>query len=98
MWSLPFLLYALVVITCCAVIPTTYTSLEVYKKLEDPEVKKRWVYNLVAILGYFVILYMTSFSNYLNNPSFRLATSIAGLFLFVTAYLLYYSVGREIEK
>ncbi|TFG14955.1 MAG: hypothetical protein EU535_02510 [Promethearchaeota archaeon] len=97
-WSLPFLLYALVVLTCCATVPTTYYSLQVYKKLESEELKKRWAYNIVAILGYFAILYLTSISNYLNNPTFRLITSIAGLTLFVTAYLLYYSVGRQIEK
>ena len=97
-WSLPFLIYALVVLTCCATVPTTYYSLQVYKKLENEELKKRWAFNIVAILGYFAILYLTSVSNYLNNPTFRLITSIAGLSLFVTAYLLFYSVGRQIEK
>jgi len=97
-WSLPFLIYALVVVTCCGTVPTTYYSLQVYKKLESEELKKRWAFNIVAILGYFAILYLTSVSNYLNNPTFRLITSIAGLSLFVTAYLLFYSVARQIEK
>lgn len=97
-WSLPFLLYALIVISVCAIVPTIYFSIEVYKKFEDKVIKKKWTYYILAIIDYFIILYLTSISNYLNNPSFRLITSIAGLTLYATAYLLYYGVGKQIEK
>jgi len=97
-WSLAFLLYALIVISVCAIIPTLYYSIQVYKKFEDEIIKKKWLFYILAIIGYFAILYLTSISNYLNNPSFRLFTSITGLTLFATAFLLYYGVGKEIEK
>ena len=96
-WSLAFLLYALIIISC-VIVPTIYFSIEVYKKFEDEVIKKKWAYYILAIMDYFIILYLTSISNYLNNPSFRLFTSIAGLTLFATAYLLYYGVGKQIEK
>jgi len=96
-WSLAFLVYALIVISAC-ILPTLYYSIEVYKKFEDEIIKKKWLFYILAIIGYFAILYLTSISNYLNNPSFRLFTSIAGLTLFATAYLLYYGVGRQIER
>ncbi len=97
-WSLAFLLYALIVFSVCAIIPTLYYSIQVYKKFEDEIIKKKWTYYILAIMDYFIILYLTSISNYLNNPSFRLITSIAGLTLFATAFLLYYGVGKQIEK
>ena len=97
-WSLAFLLYALIVISVCAIIPTLYYSIQVYKKFEDETIKKKWAYYILAIIIHFAILYLSSISNYLNDPSFRLLTSIAGLTLFATAFLLYYGVGRQMEK
>ena len=76
-WSLPFLIYALIVISC-AIIPTTYFSIQVYRELEDKFVKKKWAFYIIATLIYFAILYVASISNYLNDPTFRLITSIAG--------------------
>ncbi len=96
-WSLTFLIYALIVISFC-IIPTIYYSVEVYKKFEDEIIKKKWLFYILAILGYFAILYISSVSNYLNDPSFRLMTSILGLTLYATAFLLYYGVGKQIEK
>lgn len=97
-WSLPFLIYALIVISCCAIIPTTYFSIQIYRKLEDKTLKKKWAFYILATFGYFAILYLSSISNFLNDPTFRLITSIAGLSLYGTAFLLYYGVGRQIEK
>jgi len=96
-WSLPFLIYALIVISC-AIVPTTYFSIQVYIELEDKIVKKRWAFYILATLIYFAILYLASISNFLNDPTFRLITSIAGLSLFATAYLLYYGVGKQIGE
>lgn len=96
-WSLPFLIYALIVVSCCAIIPTTYFSIQVYRELEDKTVKKKWAFYILATFGYFAILYVTSISNFLNDPTFRLITSIAGLSLFGTAFLLFYGVGRQIK-
>ena len=96
-WSLPFLIYALIVISC-AIVPTTYFSIQIYIELEDKIVKKRWAFYILATLIYFAILYLASISNFLNDPTFRLITSIAGLSLFATAYLLYYGVGKQIGE
>ena len=86
-WSLPFLIYA-----------TTYYSMKIYKKLEDKTLKKKWAFYILATFGYFAILYLSSISNFLNDPTFRLITSIAGLSLYGTAFLLYYGVGKQIER
>jgi len=95
-WSLPFFIYA-IIIESCLIIPTLYYSLQVYKNIEDKLLKKRFLFYIIATLGYFAILYLSSISNYLNDPSFRLLTSITGLSLFVTAFLLYYGVARQIK-
>ncbi|TFG22455.1 MAG: hypothetical protein EU529_10440 [Promethearchaeota archaeon] len=96
-WSLPFLIYALIVISC-AIIPCFYFAVKIYKKLEDKALKKKWAFYILATLIYFAILYVASISNFLNDPTFRLITSIAGLSLFATAYLLYYGVGKQIGE
>ncbi len=96
-WSLPFLIYALIVISC-SIIPTTYFSIQIYRELEDKIVKKKWAFYILATLVYFAILYLASISNFLNDPTFRLITSFAMLSLFATAYLLYYGVGKQIGE
>lgn len=95
-WSLPFLIYLLIVLSC-ATIPTGYYALKVYKKLEEKTLKKKWAYYIIAIFGYFSLAYMIPISNYLNEPTFRLITSIVGLTLIPTAFLLYFGVRLQIE-
>lgn len=97
-WALSFLIYSIIIVTSFSTFPVTYYSIKVYKEIDDKELRKKWAFNIISILVYFAIFYLTSISNYLNNPTFRLVTSIAGLSLYATAYLLYYSVGRQIEK
>ncbi|MFW9899023.1 MAG: hypothetical protein ACFFDO_07155 [Candidatus Thorarchaeota archaeon] len=97
-WNLPFMLYAIIVVGVFIIIPLTYLLIQIYKSFEDKVIQRRWLFFILGILPYFVILYLVSISNFLNDPIFRLITSIAGLSLYATAVLLYYGVGRQLKK
>jgi len=96
-WNLPFLLYALILLSLYIVIPLTYLLIKVYISFNEAELKRRWLFFTLGVLPYFAILYLTSISNFLNDPTFRLIASIAGLSLFATAFLLYYGVVRQLK-
>ncbi|MBD3255516.1 MAG: hypothetical protein GF383_10505 [Candidatus Lokiarchaeota archaeon] len=97
-WSLLFYLYALILVNIFGIIPTAYFSIKIYKKFEDPLLRKKWAYYFLGVAIYFIVFNSTILSNFLNNPIYRLINSLIGLTLFPTAYLLYYGVGRQIQK
>ena len=97
-WSFLFVSYLLIVVTSFIFIPLIYVLIRVYGSIEDKELKKRWLFFILGILPYFAFLYLISVSNFLNDPTFRIITSIIGLFLFPSAFLLYYSIVRHLEK
>jgi hypothetical protein len=97
-YSLIFFIYAISVVSCVGIIPITYYAIEIYKKIEDDTVKKRWIMYFVGMFIYFVIFYLTSLSNYLNIQTFRVFISIISLSLFVAILLVYLGVGRQLSK
>ena len=96
-WSLPFVIYALTLVTLFVIIPFIYFSIKIYGKFEDKILKRRWLLFNLGFLPYFGLMYMTTISNYLNDPGFRLLTSLVGLSLYATAILLYTGIGRQIR-
>lgn len=72
--------------------------MKIYGKFEDKILRKRWLLFNLGMLPYFGMMYVLSISNYLNDPGFRLLTSIVGLSLYLSAFFLYYGIGRQIKK
>ena len=97
-WSLPFTIYALTLVSFFVIIPFIYFSMKIYGKFEDKILRKRWLLFNLGMLPYFGMMYVLSISNYLNDPGFRLLTSIVGLSLYLSAFFLYYGIGRQIKK
>jgi len=96
-WSWSFFLYSVIVCSVILIIPTSYYSLKIYSKIENQHLKKKWKYFLIGELGYFFLFYGTTFSNTLNNDSFRLIWSIFSLPTIISLFLIYYGVGRQLE-
>lgn len=94
-WSLPFFLYVFFIVTTMAVVPTLYFSFLIYKKFQNEELKKKWKFFFIGIIGVFFVMYGTMVSNTLNNPSFRMAWSLISFSTILWGYLLYYGVGRQ---
>ena len=98
-WSPPFFIYVISVVTIGATLPALYFSFQIFKKFEDEVLKKRWKFFILGFCAFVFFLYGIFISNVLNNPTFRIVIVGAGLILdLIGAYLMYFGVGRQIEK
>lgn len=96
-WSLPFFIYIVIALTGL-MMPTIYTSIKIYQELEDKKIKKKWAFYIIGMIMYFFNLIAVGFCNYYNDPTLRLIYNTFALSLFIFAYLIYYGVGRQIQK
>ena len=96
-WNWSFFLISTILMSSIVIIPTSYYSKKIYRKLGNLHLKKRWKYFLVGLSAYFFLYYGTSFSNTLNNDTFRLIWSIISLPTLLALYLIYYGVGRQLD-
>jgi len=97
-WSVPFFLYV-VVIETIGILPALYLSFQIYKKFEDEILKKKWKFFIFGFCALAIFMYGIFISNTLNIPTFRTIIGVVGLMLaLLGASLMYYGVGRQIEK
>jgi len=97
-WSVPFFLYV-VTIETIAVFSALYLSFQIYKKFEDELIKKKWKFFIFGLCSIIIFMYGIFISNTLNIDTFRTIIGVVGLILaLVGAYMMYYGVGRQIEK
>ena len=96
-WSWSFFIYSIVICTSIVILPTLYYSIRINIKFENEFLKKKWKYFLIGICAYFFIYYGTSFSNTLNNDTFRFIWSLISLPTLISLYLIYHGVGRQLE-
>jgi uncharacterized protein YacL len=98
-WSVAMFIYFVSVILILGMLPSLYYSIQVYKRFEDELIKKRWKYFIYGIIGIYIFVIGTLFSNTLNVQTFRTIWSlIALIFVIASPLLMYYGVGRQIEK
>lgn len=98
-WSIPFFIYVVLVVTLGGIIPTLYFALQISKKFEDEILRKRWKFFIIGVCALFIFMYGIFISNMLNNSTIRIAMGALGLILAITGgYLIYYGVGKSIEK
>jgi len=98
-WSIPILVYVLLVLSCCATIPVLYFSVKIYQKFEDEVLMKKWKFFIYGFIALMTFMYLIFISNTLDNPTFRLILAGIGIVLAILGGLLmYYGVGRQIEK
>jgi hypothetical protein len=97
-WSTPFFLYLLVIETI-GVLPALYLSFQIYKKFEDELIKKKWKFFIFGLCSIIIFMYGIFISNTLDIPTFRTIIGVVGLILALAGgYMMYYGVGRQIEK
>ncbi|MFW9822632.1 MAG: hypothetical protein ACFFE4_06845 [Candidatus Thorarchaeota archaeon] len=96
-WSPFFFLYSISICSVILIIPTSYYSLKIYSKFKNQHLKKKWKYFLVGLIGYFFLYYGTSFSNTLNNDTFRFIWSMLSLPTIISFFLIYFGVGKQLE-
>jgi len=97
-WSIPFFIYVVLVVTLGGIIPILYFALQISKKFEDEMLRKRWKFFIIGVCALFVFMYGIFISNMLDEPPIRTAMGALGLILAITGgYLIYYGVGKSIE-
>ncbi|KKM17518.1 hypothetical protein LCGC14_1674960 [marine sediment metagenome] len=98
-WSIPFLIYLVLVVTLGTVIPILYFALKISKKFEDEILRKRWKFFIIGVCALFIFMYGIFISNTLDVAIIRTAMGALGLILAIAGgYLIYYGVGKSIEK
>lgn len=97
-WSIWFFIYVLIIETLI-IVPLLYLSLRIYRKFEDINLKKKWKFFIFGFCALSIFMYGIFVSNTLDNATFRTIISAIGVILGLTGgYLMYYGVGRQIEK
>lgn len=98
-WSPGFFLYVIIVETVIALIPFLYFSFQVMSKFEDDILRKKWKLFVAGFLCLIVFMYGIFISNLLDNDTFRLGMGATGIILAIAGgYLIYYGVGKQLEK
>jgi len=104
-WSLPFFIYVVSVVTIGALIPSLYLSFQIYKKFEDEVLKKKWSFFILGFIALMAFMYAIFISNTFADPTtqqgkdFRLVIGVIGLILATSGgFLMYNGVGKQIEK
>lgn len=97
-WSLPFYLYVIAVITIFTTILLLITSFKIYKRLTDENLKKKWKYFIIGVFGVYAYMYGAYTANMVDIPLVRTIFTITGLTIPVWIYLIYYGVGLQTEK
>ncbi|MBY9018745.1 MAG: hypothetical protein KGD66_07930 [Candidatus Lokiarchaeota archaeon] len=95
-WSWSFFTYSIVICSSIAIGPTIYVSFKIYRSFQKDILKKKWIFFLVGIFGYFFLYYGTSLSNTLADPTFRLIWSIISLPVLISIYFIYYGVAKQL--
>ena len=96
-WKLPFFIYLIAILTIFALIPVLRTSIKIYGAFKDEDIKKRWRFFLIGVIGLFVYMYVGFLNNLINDDLFRIIFSIFGLTFIIWVYLIYYGIGRQIK-
>ncbi|MBD3194925.1 MAG: hypothetical protein GF317_07725 [Candidatus Lokiarchaeota archaeon] len=97
-WTLEFYIFFLTILTICTTIPNFYTSIIVYLSFQSTELKKKWRYFLIGLVGLYFYMYGAFTANYLDIPTFRVVMSFIALTDVIFLYLMYYGVGKQLDE
>jgi hypothetical protein len=95
-WNLPFFIYANIVWIGCAMVPTLYTSLKLYKIFEDIKIKKRWRIYMIGTIMIYVELFGVGMMILINDPFLRQIWNIYDISVLIGAFFIYYGVVRQL--
>jgi hypothetical protein len=96
-FSLAYLLYVIVISTLFTTIPILYTSYRIYKRFDDLDIKKRWKFFIVGVIGLILYMDFVFIANYTSNIIVSIGLSISLLGIFFYIYAMYYGVGRQLK-
>ena len=95
----PFYIYFMAVQVIMGQGPAMYLSFQIYKRFEDPKLKKKWKFYIIGTIELIAFMDILFTANFLNDPTLRTIVGVLGLIFSISGgYLMYFGVGRQIEK
>ena len=96
-WFPPFYIYAMIAFNFAWAV-AIYLAVQIYRKFEDEQLKKKWKFWVIGILELLLFGDGNFTMNLLNIDILRTLWGIVGLILVITgSYLLYYGVGKQLS-
>lgn len=97
-WNLLFFIYANIIWIGFAMIPTIITSIQIYKKLEDKILKKRWLMYFIGTIIIYIELFGVGVLILINDPYLRQIWNIYDVSVLIGAFLIYYGIVRQLKE
>lgn len=96
-WSWPYFIYVIAVVTF-GFLTSFYFAFKIYKRFEDEQIRNKWRYFLIGLIGLYIFAFGTVFSNTLNIQTFRNIWGIISFALvIISPYSIYKGVGKQID-
>ena len=97
-WSWLLFIYVMGVVTL-GFVPSFYFSIKIYKEFEEEQIKKKWRYFIMGLIGLYIFAFGSLFANALNIQTFRTIWSIISLILVIISPIsIYMGVGKQIGE
>ena len=94
-WSLPYLIYTIIVVTAFTTIPTIGSSFKILTVMKDKMMKRRWVWLMIGLLGLYAYEYLVFITFYFNTDFLRMISSLYAITVILWVWLIYKGVKRE---
>ena len=94
-WSLPYLIYLILVVSAFTIIPTIGSSFKILTVMKDKKMKRRWIWLMIGLLGLYGYLYLAFFTNYFESDFLRMISSLYAITVILWVWLIYKGVKKE---
>ncbi|MHA1193296.1 MAG: hypothetical protein ACTSP9_13535 [Promethearchaeota archaeon] len=94
-WSLPYLIYTIIVVTVFTTIPTIGSSFKILTVMKDKMIKRRWAWLMIGLLGLYVYEYLVFITFYFNTDFLRMISSLYAITVILWVWLIYKGVKKE---
>ncbi len=93
-WNIFMFLFMVIVVSGFGIIPSLSSSFKILKQSSSKEFKSKFRYYYIGLCGLASVAYMIFFSNFLDNPTFRLIITIYSVANIIYLILMYYGLMR----
>lgn len=93
-WS--FLIFLYITFTIMILIPSIILSIKLYKRLEDRNLRKKFRYFFLGVIGMYTLIYGLVLYNTWDNPIFKTIWFFLSLVAVPSGILIYYGIGQNL--
>ncbi|MFX0071525.1 MAG: hypothetical protein ACFFAO_10590, partial [Candidatus Hermodarchaeota archaeon] len=94
-WSFYFFIYLIIVASGITIAPGLITSIMIYNRFKDTDLKKRWNYYLLGFCCTCFLMYAIMIANFSDFRPLREIVALFGvIFSILGGLLIYFGIGR----